>query len=335
MAQFTGTYDAFDAKGLREDLSDDIFRVTPSETPLISSIGRKSAMAVFHEWQTDSLASVDTTNAQIEGDEFTFSDPAATVRVGNRTQILRKTYLITNTLEAVDKAGRESEIAMQQVKKGLELRRDIEAMCIGVNQASTTGTSSAARKSGSLSSWLTTNDSGTPGASPANRGTSGAAGGFSSGNTVAATDGTVRAFTQAMLDAVISKMWQNSGSVDDAVIHAGASQKKALTQFDGIASATYGRTHEIKDRVIISTADVYASQFGDIKIVPNRYIRQTSSVDREVYIVRPAYAKLAVLRPIQEIRPAITGDAEKRVLITECTLEVCNESAHGVVADLS
>lgn len=332
MAQFTGTYDAFDAKGLREDLSDDIFRVTPSDTPFVSSIGRNKATGVFHEWQTETLASVDTANARIEGDEFSFTDPAATVRVGNRSQILSKTYLISGTLEAVNKAGRMSEIAHQRVKKGLELRRDIETMCIGVNNASVTGNSTTAREAGSLSSWLATNDSGTPGASPANRGTSGAAGGFSSTNTVAATDGTVRAFDQAILDGVIAAMWENSGSVEDAVIHAGAKQKKVLTNFDGIAGTVF---HEAKDRTIVSTANVYASQFGDIKIVPNRYIRKTSNVDREVYIVRPAYAKLSVLRPMQEIRPAITGDAEKRVILTECTLEVCNEAAHGVCADLS
>lgn len=332
MAQFTGTYDAYDAKGLREDLADDIFRVTPSDTPFVSAIGRTTAKAVFHEWQTHSLANVDTANAQVEGDEFTFADPAATVRVGNRTQILRKTYLITNTLEAVDKAGRASEIAFNRVVKGLELRRDIEAMCIGKNAASVTGNSTTARVSGSLSSWLTTNDNGTPGASPANRGTSGAAGGFSSGNTVAATDGTTRAFTQAMLDGVIAKMYDNSGMVGDVIAMAGPSQKANLTQFDGIAGTVF---HEAKDRTIMATADVYASQFGDVKIMPNRYIRKTSNVDREVYLVRPAYAKLAVLRPIQEVRPAVTGDAEKRVLITECTLQVDNEAAHGVIADLS
>jgi hypothetical protein len=332
MPQFTGTYDAFDARGLREDLADDIFRVTPSDTPFVSAIGRGTAKGVFHEWQTHALASVDTANAQIEGDEFTYSDPAATVRVGNRTQILRKTYLISNTLEAVDKAGRDSEIAFNRVAKGLELRRDIEAMCIGKNAASVTGNGTTARVSGSLSSWLTSNDNGTPGASPASRGTSGGAGGFTSGNTAAATDGTVRAFTQGMLDGVIGRMYDNSGMVDDVIGMAGRVQKTAWTNFDGIASQIQTNT---KDRVIMATADVYASQFGNIKIMPNRYIRQTSSVDREVYLVRPAYAKLAVLRPIQEMRPAITGDAEKRVLLTECTLQVDNEAAHGVIADLS
>lgn len=332
MAQIANTHDSYDAKGIREDLTDDIFRVTPSDTPFLTAVGRTSAKSTFHEWQTHALGSVNTTNASIEGDEFSYVEPTATTRVGNRTQILTKQYLITGTLEAVDKAGRDSEIAFQKIAKGLELRRDMEAMCIGKNAASVTGSNAAARISGSLSSWLSTNDNLTGGASPANRGTSGTAGGFSGSNTVAATDGTVRAFTQAMLDGVISKMYTNSGMVSDAIIFAGPSQKTNLTNFDGIASQIQTNT---ANRTIMNTADVFASQFGDLKIVPNRYIRQTSNVDREVYIVRPAYARLAVLRPIQEIRPAVTGDAEKRVLLVECTLQVDNEAAHGVIADLS
>ena len=332
MAQIANTHDSYDAKGIREDLTDDIFRVTPSDTPFLTAVGRGPAKSTFHEWQTHVLGAVNTTNAAVEGDEFSYVEPTATTRVGNRTQILTKQYLITGTLEAVDRAGRDSEIAFQKVAKGLELRRDMEAMCIGKNASSATGSNAAARISGSLSSWLATNDNGTPGASPANRGTGGAAGGFSGSNTVLATDGTVRAFTQAMLDGVIGKMYINSGMVEDSIIFAGPSQKTNLTNFDGIASQIQTNT---SSRTIMNTADVFASQFGDLKIVPNRYIRQTSNVDREVYIVRPAYARLAVLRPIQEIRPAVTGDAEKRVLLVECTLQVDNEAAHGVIADLS
>lgn len=333
MAQFTGTYDSYDLKGGREDLTDDIWRVTPSDTPFLTAVGRTSAKAVFHEWQTDTLAAVNTTNASVEGDEFSFSDPAATTRVGNRTQILTKTFLISDTAETIDKAGREKESALQTAKKALELKRDMEAMCIGKNASSVTGNATTARISGSLSSWLTTNDSGTPGASPANRGTSGGSTGFSTSNTVLATDGSTRAFTQAMLDAVIGKMYTNSGMVDDAIIMAGPSQKAVLTAFAGISGT---RFHEVKDRTIIGTADVYASQFGDLKIVPNRYIRQTSSVDREVYIVRPAYAKVAFLRPIQSIPDlAKTGDGWKFAVLAECTLQVNNEAAHGVIADLS
>lgn len=332
MAQFTNTHDSYDIKGMREDLTDDIFRVTPSDTPFLSAIGRTKATNPYHEWQTHALGAALTNNYQIEGDEFAYTEPTATTRVGNRCQISTKQFLITGTAEVVSKAGRDSEIAFQKIAKSLELRRDMETSVIGTSQASVTGSSGAARRLGSLNSWLTTNDFGTPGAAPNSRGTSGVAGGFSTNNTVAPTDGTTRAVSQAMLDGVVGKIWENSGSVDDALIMAGAQQKANITGFDGIASQVQTNS---KDRVIMATADVYASQFGDMKIVPNRYIRKTATVDREVYIVRPAFAKLAILRPIQEIRPAVTGDAEKRVMLVEYTLEVCNEAAHGILCDLS
>lgn len=332
MAQITNLFDSYDAAGEREDLSDAIFRVTPSDTPLLSMIRRTTATNVFHEWQTDSLAAVDTTNAQIEGFVAALADPAATTRVGNRCQILAKVFGVSRTLEVANKAGRASEVALQTTKRGLELRRDLETACIGLNNASVTGSNSAAREIGSLGTWLTTNDNGTPGASPANRGTNGGSTGFSSGNTVAATDGTTRAFTQAILDGVISKLYTNSGMVDDAVIMAGPSQKAVLTGFDGIAGTVY---HEAKDRTIIGTADVYASQFGDIKIVPNRYLRQTSSVDREAYVIRPEYLALAVFDPLKRVELAKTGDAQQYMMTMECTLQVSNEAAHGICADLS
>jgi len=328
MAQISTLYDSYDAKGGREDLADAIFRVTPSDTPVTSIIRRTSATAVFHEWQTDSLAAVDTTNAQIEGFVAALAEPAATARVGNRCQILAKVFGVSQTQEVINKAGRSSEVALQTTKRGLELRRDIETMIVGKNASSASGSNSVARISGSLSSWLTTNDTGTGGASPANRGTNGVGNGFVTANTILATDGTQRTFVEAILTAVISKMYTNSGMVDDAVIMAGPTQKALLTGFDGIAGTVM---HEAKDRTIVATADVYASQFGDIKIIPNRYIRS----DREVLVIRPEFLALAVLRAIQRRELAVTGDAQQYMITTECTLQVSNEAAHGICADLT
>jgi hypothetical protein len=135
-----------------------------------------------------------------------------------------------------------------------------------------------------------------------------------------------------MLDGVIAKRWENAGMVDGMNIHAGAKQKNVLTNFDGIAGSV---RHEASDMRIIATADIYVSQFGDLKIVPNRYIRKTSSVDREIYGLDPEYLKIAVLRPMTTKELGATGDASKWMLRTEVTLQVSNEAAHFVVADLS
>jgi hypothetical protein len=141
MAELSGTLDTYGVKGAREDLQNAIFMITPEDTPFISNIGRSRAKATKHEWQTDTLANPDTTNAQLEGDEYAYSTPAATVRVGNFTQISRKPVLVSRTLEAVDKAGRASELKYQSMKRGKELRKDMEAIVLS-NQASVAGNGS-------------------------------------------------------------------------------------------------------------------------------------------------------------------------------------------------
>ena len=103
MAQPTNTFDTYDSVGEREDLSDVIYSISPTDTPFISSAAKTKATAVLHEWQTDALASASTSNAVIEGDEATLDAVTATTRLSNSSQIMDKTVVITGTQEAVDK----------------------------------------------------------------------------------------------------------------------------------------------------------------------------------------------------------------------------------------
>jgi len=327
MAQPTNLFSAFDAVGIREDLADIIYNVSPSETPFMSAIGRETCSATYHEWQLDSLDPVNTSNFQLEGDDASFQAITATTRVGNRTQISSKQVVISGTLLAVSTAGRDNELAYQRTKKAIELKRDMEAIMIGTNQASTASTEGNARKLGSLRTWLTSNTEVSTG---------GGSTGFSGGNTVAATDSTttnLQTFSQTDLDSVISKMWTASGNVDGVLGLCGAKQKGLWTNFDGIASAV---NTESAKRKIINTADIYVSQFGEVRIVAERYIRtNANTLDREVYLVNPSYAAVGYLRPFFEQDIAKTGDAEKKQMIVEYTLIVKNEAAHGIIADLA
>ena len=157
MAQPTNTFDTYDSVGEREDLSDVIYSIAPTDTPFISSAAKTKATAVLHEWQTDSLAAAVTNNAVIEGDEATLDASTATVRLSNSSQIMDKTVVITGTQESVDKAGRASELAYQIAKRAKELKRDMEATVTG-NIAENAGNSSTARKMGTLGAWIATND---------------------------------------------------------------------------------------------------------------------------------------------------------------------------------
>jgi len=311
MAQPTNTFDTYDSVGEREDLSDVIYNISPTDTPFLSSAAKTQSTAVLHEWQTDALASASTSNAVIEGDEATLDAVTATTRLSNSCQIMDKTVVITGTQEAVDKAGRASELAYQIAKKAKELKRDMEAQ-ITTNNAEVTGSATAAREMGSLGAWVATNDV---------MGTSGTSG--SVGNT-ARTDGTQRVFTESLLKSVIKSVWDEGG--DPTMIMVGPFNKQKLSGFTGNST----RFDAGADATLYTSVDVYASDFGQLQVVPNRFSR-----DRDAYVLDMNYWGVAFLRDFSMHELSKTGDSEKRQLLVEATLESRNEAASGLVADLT
>jgi len=315
----TGTYTVYDTSstrgGLREDLTDMIYNISPTDTPLMSTLAKGKATAVYHEWQTDSLASATTANALVEGDDAAATTASPTFRIGNYTQIVGKTIQVSGTLEAVDKAGRKSEKAYQLAKASSEIKRDIETILFA-NQASTAGSSSSARKMGTMLAWLKSNTSfGTSGADPTTAGST------------TRSDGVVRTFTETLLKEVIREAYISGGN--PKVMYVSPIGKQKTSEFTGIAAQRYMAPGDAPT-TIIGAADVYLGDFGSISIVPNRFMRT-----RDAVVVDPEYASLAYLRPFQTIELAKTGDSEKTQLLAELTLEMRNEAAHGIVADLN
>ena len=316
MAQPTNTFDSYDSLGNKDDLSDVIYNISPTQTPFLSMAQRLKAKNTFHEWQTDSLATAGQ-NANVEGDDANFDAVAPTQRVGNYTQISDKTVVVSGTQEIVDKAGRKSELSYQIAKRAKELKRDMEFILTG-NQASAQGSSAVARTSGSVEAWLTSN---------VNRGAGGASGGFSAGIVSAATDGTQRAYTETLLKNVIQACWANGG--DPSTIIVGPKNKAIGSTFTGIATQ-YRENSGAKQATIIAGADVYVSDFGEHRIYASRFSR-----DRSALVLDMEYWGVSYLRPFQQIELARTGDSEKRQLLVEYTLCAKQQAASGVVADLT
>jgi hypothetical protein len=316
MAQPTNTFDTYDAIGRMTDLSKVIYTISPTQTPFLSMAQKLKAKNTYHEWQTDSLAPA-AQNAVIEGDDATLDASSATSRVGNYSQISDKTVVVSGTQEAVESAGRDSELSYQIAKRSKELKRDIELILTG-NQASAAGSSAAARTTGSVEGWLTSNVS---------RGVGGASGGFSAGTVAAATDGTQRALTESLFKTVIQSCWSNGG--DPSTVIVGPKNKAVASGFGGIATQ-YRENKGTGPATIIAAADVYVSDFGEHKIMPSRFSR-----DRSALILDMEYWGIAYLRPFQQSELSKTGDSEKRQLLVEYALVAKQEAASGVVADLT
>jgi hypothetical protein len=315
MAIVANTFTSFDAKGIREELSNVINNISPEEVPLQSNIGSKNVSNTYFEWQTDSLAAVDKTPV-IDGDDVTsFDATSATTRVGNYTTILRRTVVVADNLNAQDLAGRNDEFAFQIAKRGRELKRDLEAVLTD-NNAKVAGNSSTARETAGLGAWIATNDVfAGDGASPTGDGSN------------ARTDGTQADFTEAMLKSAMQAAYTAGGN--PSILMVGPFNKTQVSGFAGIAAQRY-QAPSNAPTTIIGAADVYLSDFGTLQVVPNRFQRE-----RDAFLLDPEYASVNYLRPIQKVDLAKTGDASKAMLLVEAGLEVGNEAAHGGIFDLT
>jgi len=313
MAVPANTMQSYQAVGNREDLSDVIYMVSPFDTPFQSMIGRSKATSTTHEWQTDALPAADGSNAQIEGDDATPGSLVSTSRLSNRTQISTKVISVSTIQDsAVDKAGRKKELAYQVEKAMRALKIDRETILLS-NQAPVTGNASTAAKLRPLTGFYATNTS---------RGVGGANGTTSA----AATDGTQRAFTETLLRSAIASVFQNSNSFVDTLMAYPSQRANLSTVLTGGATKFYS----VEDKTLTATVSVYDSDFGPIKLVPNRFQRA-----RDIHLLNSEYIALAELEPVQMQDLAITGLSRKKQVWGTYTLEVRNEAALGVIADLS
>jgi hypothetical protein len=318
MAIITSTFLTYSAIGNREELSNTIYNISPEDTPFISNIGKDKVDATLFEWQTDALAAA-AANAQFQGDDIaTFDAVTATARIGNRTMISRKTAIISGTQDAVQKAGRKTELAYQVAKKSAELKRDMELNIIGLNLAGVTGSSGVAPVTATMTAFIKTNvDMGASGVNPT----------YTSGvPNLPRTDGTVRLFTETILKNVLQLCWTNGAKPE--LLMTGPINKQRAGAFSGIATR-FRDVQAGKQAQIIGSADVYVSDFGQVSIVPNRFQRE-----RDAWAIDTDYAAVAFLRPFQQMALAKTGDAEKRMILVEYGLKIMNEAAHGLAADL-
>jgi hypothetical protein len=317
MAKITNTFLSSERIGNREDLSDLISNIAPEDTPITDAIGTRMVANTAWSWQNDTLASADTANAQPEGNDITsFPAIVPTVRITSNVQISSKQIIVSDTLEKVDAAGRKSEIAYQSALRAMELKIDVEAIAFGTNQA-TSGTDP--RTTGSILAFLKSNDDfGVGGASPV----------WTTTPSATRTDGTPRALTETMLKTVVASAWSNGAK--PRMICVGAVNKQLIsTSFVGRATTTVN-ADKMSPTFVQGAADVYVSDFGNLRIVACRNIRA-----RDLFVLDPSKLRLVYLRPYARKKLAKTGDAEKMYMVAEWGLQCDNEKAHGLVADLS
>lgn len=321
MAVTANTNETYDVSTIREDLQDALISISPTETPFMSAVGRRNVSNTYFEWPVIELAAASASNVVIEGEAAPGNDaPTNAIRLGNYTQISDKVVEVSDTAEAVNGAGDAQTLAKQIAYKLKELKRDMETMLVGANNAAVAGASGTARETASLSAFLKTNtDRGVGGADPTLSGTT------SGYPDAAATDGTTRALTEQMLKDVIASCWDEGAEPSIVLCGSGVKQKISST-FTGSAT----RYRDISDKKIVAAVDLYVSDFGELQVVPSRFIRS-----RDVFVLDPSMARVAYLSNTKQTPLARTGHSERRLISAEYGLMVDNEKAHGVIADIN
>ena len=309
MAKVTNAFDTYSATSDREQLSDVIYNISPQATPFMSAIGKNSIKNVVFDWQTETLPTASGAG-QLEGFELSRAAATATSRVSNVAQISSRDATVTGSQQASDPAGKKSEMAHQLAIMAKALKRDMEtALC--QKGAKTTGNATTARVTGGFESWITSNVS---------RGTNGAG----NGGGAAPTDGTQRALTEALLKTVLQSCFSNGGEPSMAI--CGPVNKQVISGFTGRSSAR----QMVDANTVEASVSIYASDFGELKIVPSNFSRE-----RSLLLVDPEYAKVSYLRDFKTVDISTVGDAETKMILAEYGLEMSNEAAHGIVADLT
>ena len=323
-------FDRYDlGDNVREDLADIIYNISPTQTPFLTGMGTTRAENTLHEWQTDELASVDPTNLRVDGADAGADTSAKSTRINNYVQISDKVIRISGRADVVNKAGRRTEMAYQLGKAAKALKRDMEAM-LTANNASVAGNSTTASETGGLAAWLETNTA---------RGATGADGGWAAGLVTAATNGTPRALTETLLRTVIRGCYDEGGEPETIMVSPLNKQNLSAYLFSSSARvatlyADQGKTSDAA--TALGTVDIYVSDFGALKIVPNRFQGHNGTVvsDRELFVLQMSMWMCIYLRNFRTHRLAKTGDAENRQMIVDYGLRSNNEKASGVIADI-
>ena len=291
-------FKTYDATAIREDLSDVIYDISPTDTPFMSSIaGKGSVSNTLFEWQTEALASAVINNYHVEGADAGTAATTVTARVTNQTQISKKVVEVSGSHEAVNNAGKKSELAHQLAKASKELKRDMEGSLLA-NNAAAAGNATTARETRGAAHWITTNV------------------------TDAGSSSTHAAMVEADILAAAEAVWTAGGEASTILL--GATNKKLITAMSGRADAV--RTVADNNMTIQNSVDIYVSDFGTYNIVMDRFCDQDY-----VYFLDHDMWSVDYLRDFQTVDIARAGDGEKKMLLVEYGLRCGNEAANAKI----
>ena len=318
----------YGAVGIREDLSNIIYNISPMDTPFVNGCGRGSADNTNFEWQTDELKTV-AMNTQLEGDDYASTAATEPRRLSNYTQLSATQVQSSGTAEAVDFAGRKSTQAYQLAKRAKEMKRDMEYMLLQ-GTAKNVGAAGTARETGAFATWIGTDTASTSNVVAASTGlgiTNSGATTYPDGTTNSGTGGANTTTTIALINNVVERIWNLGGTPDTILCNSTVKGTISSSTVGGAVVAAPRGDIKGKDSITaVNAVDVLVTDFGTFKVVPDRFIPATNVdfVDFDLW-------SIDYLRPFRTETLAKSGDSVKQLLIAEYGLRAKNGHGSGML----
>ncbi|MBB6253028.1 SU10 major capsid protein [Nitrospirillum iridis] len=296
------TYTSFDQVGKKEDISDVITNLSPTDTPFQTAVKSETVDNTLFQWQEDSLAAPNDDNAMDEGFEASAVTLTPTTMRSNVTQIMSTTVKVSDTADTVSAYGRAKETAYQIAKKSKELKRDLERAFVGTGQAqSVTGLKrKMAGYQAQIDASVKTDLSGGVAA-----------------NKTALTEGAVLDLSETLYTGGGEASLLMVKPHDSRVIAGWTGAAGRYRQFDGGA------------KTVTNAVNLYVSPYGELKVVMNRFLRATDAL-----LFDPDHWRRKVLRPWTRTALAKTGDASSTMIVGEFSLKHDNFKASGLITGL-
>ena len=326
MAIASNTSLTYSSVAIREDLSDVIYNIAPMDTPFMSGCSKTTADNTFFEWQVDSITA-GAANRKIEGDDNIAADARVLpTRLGNYCQISQYVNQTSGTDQVMNYAGHGKHQAYQLAKNAKRMKRDMESM-LTQNIIRNAGNATTARQTAGIPAWINT--------AHVAGGSGGSAAAGSLGTTAMVNNTSTAACSEANIKATIKECYDAGGSPDMMLVPSNVKQTiSALSQ-----SVSELRTAANKEAPasVVAAVDVYVSDFGTFKIVPDRNLAKDGpgSVAANVFFLDMDFWAIAWLRPFQTVELAKTGDSVKQLLVAEYGLVSKNEKSSAILASVS
>ncbi|MGL5964618.1 MAG: SU10 major capsid protein [Fusobacteriaceae bacterium] len=302
------TLHSYELKGQKQSFANWISNLSPTETPFSSMTPKEAINQTKFFWQEDRLAAVKE-HAVAEGSDVADNEVSmnATSVKDNVTQILRRSFRISDTANHLANFGRGAELPYQMEKYATALRRDLEKTLLSA-QVKKSATSTVAGETACFQALVAAKD----------------VKDMDTGAVATMHAGAANApLSLDLVRAMTYNMYLANNEADTIMFHP-----KHAAFFATLQSANNNaKMFDGDTKTFSHFVNTYIDEFGrEYKLIPNRWMPEDA-----VYFFKPSDFTQMVLRAPKKVELGKEGNFTSWMIEMEVGLRLRDSFAAGVL----